>query len=196
MSAPRNSATPAANIAMPEGQEIINRVFIGGLARDTSELDLENFFSSFGEVVDVRIVCDRKTGLNKGYGFVTFSSTGARDKLLKRGTVDYKGGRKLRLQKAVKKEGTVDYKGGRKLRLRKAIKKEASGQFVQYHNGGTLSTAQNGGVVANQIVLIPLEPSCTYNNHVQQIPQYYVPTHPYSYVQQPATQYYTTAYLF
>ncbi|XP_068720933.1 uncharacterized protein [Montipora capricornis] len=176
MSAPRNSATPAANIAMPEGQEIINRVFIGGLARDTSELDLENFFSSFGEVVDVRIVCDRKTGLNKGYGFVTFSSTGARDKLLKR--------------------GTVDYKGGRKLRLRKAVKKEAAGQFVQYHNGGTLSTAQNGGVVANQIVLIPLEPSCTYNNHVQQIPQYYVPTHPYSYVQQPATQYYTTAYLF
>lgn len=35
----------------------------------TSELELENFFSSFGEVVDVRIVCDRKTGLNKGWGF-------------------------------------------------------------------------------------------------------------------------------
>lgn len=32
----------------------------------TSELELETFFSAFGEVVDVRIVCDRKTGLNKG----------------------------------------------------------------------------------------------------------------------------------
>lgn len=32
----------------------------------TSELELENFFSTFGEVTDVRIVCDRKTGFNKG----------------------------------------------------------------------------------------------------------------------------------
>lgn len=40
-----------------------------------SELQLENFFSSFGEVVDVRIVCAKKTGLNEGYGFVNFATT-------------------------------------------------------------------------------------------------------------------------
>ena len=36
------------------------------LFSQTSELELENFFSTFGEVTDVRIVCDRKTGFNKG----------------------------------------------------------------------------------------------------------------------------------
>ncbi|XP_015751151.1 PREDICTED: protein boule-like isoform X1 [Acropora digitifera] len=169
MSAIRGST---ATVAVPEGQEIINRVFIGGLARDTSELELENFFSSFGEVVDVRIVCDRKTGLNKGYGFVTFSSMGARDELLKR--------------------GTIDYKGGRKLRLRKAVKKEASGQF--YPNGETLPT--QGGVVANQVVLVPAEPTFAYSNHIT-VPQYYLPTPTYSYLQQaPATQYYAPAYYY
>jgi len=155
---------------VPEGQEIINRVFIGGLARDTSELELENFFSSFGEVVDVRIVCDRKTGLNKGYGFVTFNSTSARDELLKK--------------------GTIDYKGGRKLRLRKAVKKEASGQFVSAAGDCTFSSGPNaGGVITNQLVLVPMVE--TYNPPVQSYPQYYVQP-PATYIQ----PYYTTAYYY
>ncbi|CAH3190198.1 unnamed protein product [Porites evermanni] len=123
------TASVQANI--PDGQEIFNRVFIGGLSRETSELELETFFSSFGEVVDVRIVCDRKTGLNKGYGFVTFATTIARNELLKK--------------------GTVDYKNGRKLRLRKAVKKELSSQFLAGE-----SSSQNGAVMAQQIVLVPV----------------------------------------
>jgi len=38
----------------------------------------------------VRMVCDRKTGFNKGYGFVTFATTFARNEFLKKGTVDYR----------------------------------------------------------------------------------------------------------
>ena len=37
----------------------------------------------------MRIVCDRKTGFNKGYGFVTFATTFVRIEFLKKGTVDY-----------------------------------------------------------------------------------------------------------
>ena len=88
----------------PDGQEIVKRVFFTGLARYTSALELKNFFLAFGKVVDVRIVCDRKTGFNKAFGFVTFTTMQACDDLLKKGTVDYKGRRKLRHQKAVKKE--------------------------------------------------------------------------------------------
>ena len=59
--------TLSASVSIPKGQEIINRVFIRVLSGDTSELELEleNFFSAFGEVVDVRIVCNRKSGFNK-----------------------------------------------------------------------------------------------------------------------------------
>ena len=40
--------TSSTSVSIPDGQEIVNRVFIGGLAGDTSEL--ENFFSAFGEL--------------------------------------------------------------------------------------------------------------------------------------------------
>ena len=75
-------------VSIPDRQEIVQRVFIGGFVRDTSGLELKKFFSTFGEVVGVRIVCDGKTGLNKGYGFVTFTAMQACDDLLKKGTVD------------------------------------------------------------------------------------------------------------
>lgn len=152
---------------VPDGHEIINRVFIGGLARDTSELELENFFSTFGEVTDVRIVCDRKTGFNKGYGFVTFNTTKARDDLIEK--------------------GTIDYKGGRKLRLRKAVKKETGGQFFSTGSSNQIGTQPQ------QLVLVPVEPNmnmnmpplincnAVYNHPVQQpinyvAPQYTVPS--------------------
>ncbi|XP_078371706.1 protein boule-like [Oculina patagonica] len=154
-----STTTPAPSI--PDGQEIINRVFIGGLARDTSELELENFFAAYGEVSDVRIVCDRKTGYNKGYGFVTFTTTQARDALLEK--------------------GTIDYKGGRKLRLRKAVKKETGGQFFSLNNG-SINTSQNGGI-GGQIVLVPvMEPApAPAPTPIQQ--------NPVCYIQQPNVNY-------
>ena len=95
--------TSSASASIPNGQEIINRVLIRVLSGDTSELELENFFWAFGEVVDVRIVCNRKRGFNKSYGFVTFTAIQACDELLKKGSVDYKGEEKLCLRNAVKK---------------------------------------------------------------------------------------------
>ena len=36
--------------------------------------ELKHYFSSFGDVVDLRIVKDRETGFSRGFGFVTFES--------------------------------------------------------------------------------------------------------------------------
>ena len=47
---------------------------------------------------------DNKTGFKEAYSFVTFTTRQARDDLLKKGTVDYKGGREPRLRKVVKKK--------------------------------------------------------------------------------------------
>lgn len=54
----------------------------------------------------MRIVCDRKTGFNKGYGFVTFATTFARNAFLKKGTVDYIKMEEAEVHKAVKKEAS------------------------------------------------------------------------------------------
>jgi len=50
-----------------------NRIFVGGLSSGTSEQELRNFFSIYGEVKVVKIVKD-KAGALKGFGFITFGS--------------------------------------------------------------------------------------------------------------------------
>lgn len=59
--------------------------------------------------MDVRIVCGKKTGLNKGYGFVNFATTIAHNELLKKGMLDSKKGRKLKFRTAVKKEASKQF---------------------------------------------------------------------------------------
>ncbi|CAK7329699.1 unnamed protein product [Dovyalis caffra] len=50
------------------------RCFVGGLAWATTDQSLEEVFSSFGEVVESKIINDRETGRSRGFGFVTFSN--------------------------------------------------------------------------------------------------------------------------
>jgi len=50
-----------------------NRIFVGGLSNGTSEQELRNFFSIYGEVKVVKIVKD-KAGALKGFGFITFGT--------------------------------------------------------------------------------------------------------------------------
>ncbi|KAL7745452.1 hypothetical protein ACLKA6_015459 [Drosophila palustris] len=55
------------------GTMIPNRIFVGGISRDTSEYDLMVVFSAYGKVRSTKIIVN-PDGLNKGYGFVTFET--------------------------------------------------------------------------------------------------------------------------
>ena len=50
------------------------RCFVGGLAWATDDRALETAFSSYGEILDSKIINDRETGRSRGFGFVTFAS--------------------------------------------------------------------------------------------------------------------------
>ncbi|KAK2531516.1 Rbm34 [Columba guinea] len=52
-------------------------VFLGNLSYDISNDAVREHFAVCGEVVAVRIVRDRKTGLGKGFGYVLFENTDA-----------------------------------------------------------------------------------------------------------------------
>ena len=54
--------------------EVEYRCFVGGLAWATDDRALERAFSSFGEVLESKIISDRETGRSRGFGFVTFSN--------------------------------------------------------------------------------------------------------------------------
>merc|ERR1712151_1221335 len=49
------------------------RCFVGGLAWSTDDRSLQEAFSPYGEVVESKIISDRKTGRSRGFGFVTFN---------------------------------------------------------------------------------------------------------------------------
>lgn len=69
-----NTAPSAASPNAPRyGVVVPNRVFVGGIASNTTENELQELFSQFGNIKDIKIISDRG-GVCKGYGFVTFET--------------------------------------------------------------------------------------------------------------------------
>jgi hypothetical protein len=55
----------------PRGQET-RKIFVGGLAAETTGDDLKEHFSKFGPVKDALVMVDRITNRSRGFGFITF----------------------------------------------------------------------------------------------------------------------------
>ncbi|KAF3453839.1 hypothetical protein FNV43_RR04280 [Rhamnella rubrinervis] len=59
------------------------KLFVGGLSYDTNETVLKDAFGQHGEIIEVKVICDHKSGKSKGYGFVQFTSESAAKTALK-----------------------------------------------------------------------------------------------------------------
>ena len=70
-----------------------------------TEKALEDIFSRFGRVKDVRIVTDRVTAECKGYGFVTFDESDNIENLLALKNIEVNG-KKIRVRKANRRSST------------------------------------------------------------------------------------------
>ena len=46
------------------------KLYVGNLAYQTTESELRDLFSAYGEVESVRVITDRDTGRSKGFGFI------------------------------------------------------------------------------------------------------------------------------
>ncbi|XP_078435561.1 uncharacterized protein LOC144706467 [Wolffia australiana] len=49
-------------------------IFVGGLHKDAKEEDLREVFGKVGEIVEVRLMIDARTGKNKGYAFLRYAT--------------------------------------------------------------------------------------------------------------------------
>lgn len=47
-------------------------IFVGGLPYELTEGDILCVFSQYGEILNINLVRDKKTGKSKGYGFIAF----------------------------------------------------------------------------------------------------------------------------
>ncbi len=52
------------------------KLYVGNLPWDTTDNDLEQLFSSVGEVTSARVITDRDSGRSRGFGFVEMPKEG------------------------------------------------------------------------------------------------------------------------
>ena len=58
------------------------KLFVGGLTWDTTQEDLREYFSSFGNIADCSIKHDPSTGRSRGFAFLVFDSKDIVEKIL------------------------------------------------------------------------------------------------------------------
>jgi cold-inducible RNA-binding protein len=51
-----------------------SNLYVGNLSFNVVEKDLEDLFSTYGEVVSANVITDRQTGRPRGFGFVEMKS--------------------------------------------------------------------------------------------------------------------------
>jgi len=49
-------------------------IYVGNLAFQFSESDLQSLFQEYGEIKSVKLISDKMTGKSKGFGFVTMEN--------------------------------------------------------------------------------------------------------------------------
>jgi len=120
------------------GTLIPNRVFVGGISTSTTESELHQLFSEFGNVKQTKIIADR-SGVSKGYGFVTFETEEEARRLQAASEDIVLKERKLNIAPAIKKQPNYTTGAGRGYEMGQPIVNGA----VYYHNGIPY-TYQNG----------------------------------------------------
>jgi cold-inducible RNA-binding protein len=58
------------------------RIYVGNLAKSTTEAEIKTLFTQAGAVSAVEVVKDRESGLSKGFAFVTMGAQAEADKAI------------------------------------------------------------------------------------------------------------------
>uniref|UniRef100_A0A804N4G6 Gastrin releasing peptide n=1 Tax=Zea mays TaxID=4577 RepID=A0A804N4G6_MAIZE len=88
------------------------RCFVGGLAWATDDHSLNNAFSTYGEVLESKIILDRETQRSRGFGFVTFSTEDAMRSAIEGMNGKELDGRNITVNEAQSRGGRGGYGGG------------------------------------------------------------------------------------
>lgn len=76
------------------------KLYVGNLSFDTTDSELEEAFSEFGEIASATIIKDRDTNRSKGFGFVEFAQEADAQKAKEAMDGKEIGGRALKVDEA------------------------------------------------------------------------------------------------
>lgn len=86
-------------------------IYVGNLPFTSTEAEVRELFSAYGEVSSVRLVNDRDTGRPRGFGFVEMADGDAESAIKALDGRDF-GGRRLRINEAQPRKGGGGPGGG------------------------------------------------------------------------------------
>lgn len=101
------------------------KVYVGNLSWNTTDDSLRTAFSNYGQILDSIVMRDRDTGRSRGFGFVTFSSSGEAQTAI-----------------ASLNDQELD---GRRIRVNLANARGSGGGGGGYSSGGGYGGAPSGG---------------------------------------------------
>lgn len=76
------------------------RIYVGNLAKTTTQDEIQALFAQEGEVSAVDLIKDRDSGLPKGFAFVTMTSQESADKAISRFNGFSLGGNEIKVNVA------------------------------------------------------------------------------------------------
>ncbi|GER45989.1 RNA-binding (RRM/RBD/RNP motifs) family protein [Striga asiatica] len=97
----RNSSSSSIHGSPVPGRT--KKIFVGGLASTVTESDFKNYFTQFGTITDVVVMYDHNTQRPRGFGFITYDSEDAVDRVLHK-TFHELNGKMVEVKRAVPKE--------------------------------------------------------------------------------------------
>ncbi|CAL1384896.1 unnamed protein product [Linum trigynum] len=98
-----NRISNNSSIQRSPGPTRTKKIFVGGLASSVTETDFKNYFDQFGTITDVVVMYDHNTQRPRGFGFITFDTEEAVDKVLYK-TFHELNGKMVEVKRAVPKE--------------------------------------------------------------------------------------------
>ncbi|KAK4367428.1 hypothetical protein RND71_011220 [Anisodus tanguticus] len=87
------------------------KIFIGGLARETTSAQFVKHFGKYGEIIDSVIMKDRRSGQPRGFGFVTYADPSVVDKVIEEDHII--NGKQVEIKRTIPRGGgssTKDFK--------------------------------------------------------------------------------------
>lgn len=93
----------ASSIHGSPGPGRTKKIFVGGLASTVTETDFKKYFEQFGNITDVVVMYDHNTQRPRGFGFITYDSEDAVDRVLHK-IFHELNGKMVEVKRAVPKE--------------------------------------------------------------------------------------------
>lgn len=102
------------SVPQGEGQRPRSKkIFVGGLAPDTTEDQFKEYFEQYGTISEAQIMVDHQSGRSRGFGFITFEEEESVEKVFSAGNMHELNGKKVEVKNATPKgSGPQGGRGG------------------------------------------------------------------------------------